>query len=78
MSKQYIYEVAEESVDVRKFEIVSDRKLSYDEVQDCLYNCDIVKTGTCAKRDGIQTTYLWTYYGDNPKFEIDGELKEQE
>ena len=76
MSKQYIYEVEEQSVDIRKFEIVSDRKLTYDEVQNAICLSDITTEGYAETNDGITATYLWTNYGDNAEIDIEGDLKE--
>jgi len=78
MSKKYIYEVAEQSIDVRKFEIVSERKLTYDEVQDAICLPDIRKEGHAETDNGITATYLWTNYGDDAEIDIEGNLKEQD
>ena len=77
MSKQYIYEVTEQSVDIRKFEIISDRKLTYEEVEDAICLPDISKAGDCETDNGVTTTYLWTDYGDDSEIDIEGNLKEQ-
>ena len=75
--KQYIYEVEEQSVDIRKFEIVSDRKLTYNEVMHSICMPDISKTGDCKTDNGITATYLWTDFGEDGQIIIEGEeLKE--
>jgi hypothetical protein len=78
MTKQYIYEVAEQSVDIRKFEIVSDRKLTYDEVQDATFLPNIEVAGSCGKDNGITATFLYTYYGENSEMDCYGDFKEQD
>ena len=78
MSKQYIYEVEEQSIDIRKFEIVSDRKLTYDEVQEATFLPNIERAGSCGTNNGITATYLWTDYGDNAEMDCYGNFKEQD
>ena len=75
--KQYIYEVEEQSVDIRKFEIVSDRKLTYNEVMHSMCLPDISIEGDCETDNGITATYLWTDFGEDGQIIIEGaELKE--
>ena len=74
--KQYIYEVEEQSVDIRKFEIVSDRKLTYDEVQEATYLPNIEVAGSSGTDNGITATFLHTYYGENSEINCEGDFKE--
>jgi len=75
--KQYIYEVEEWSNDIRKFEIVSDRKLTYNEVMHSICLPDISKEGDCETDNGVTTTYLYTDFGEDGQIIIEGEeLKE--
>jgi len=77
MNKIYEYEATEQSVDVRNFSIVSDRKLTYDELNEAICMPSITKVGDCETDDGITVTYLWTDYGDDAQFDVDGELKDE-
>tara|TARA_R110000803_G_scaffold203813_1_gene269547 strand:- start:71 stop:328 length:258 start_codon:yes stop_codon:yes gene_type:complete len=62
---KYKYIATEKSVDVRHFEILSDRKLTKDEVEDAMALPDIDKVGDSELENGIQSTYLRTEYGDD-------------
>ena len=73
--KQYIYEVEEWSNDIRKFEIVSDRKLTYDEVQEATYLPNIEVAGSSGTNNGITATFLYTYYGENSEMDCFGDFK---
>lgn len=77
MNKIYEYEATEQSVDIRNFSIVSDRKLTYDELNEAICMPSITKVGDCETDDGITVTYLWTDYGDDAQFDVDGELKDE-
>jgi len=73
-TKEYVYEVSEQSTDIRYFEIVSDKKLTESEILDAICLPNISKVGDCITDDGITVTYLWTDYGDDAQFDVDGEL----
>lgn len=75
MSKQYIYEAEEQSVDVRKFSIVSNRKLTEEEVKEAIHLPDIANAGSSRSEDGITATFLWTYYGDDSQIDVYGNFK---
>ena len=77
MNKIYEYEATEQSVDVRNFSIVSDRKLTWDELNEAICMPNITKVGDDITDDGITVTYLWTDYGDDAQFDVDGELKDE-
>jgi len=77
MNKIYEYEATEQSVDVRNFSIVSDRKLTWGEILDAICLPNISKEGDGITDDGITVTYLWTDYGDDAQFDVDGELKDE-
>ncbi len=72
--KEFVYEVNERSIDVRYFEIVSDKKLSHNEVIEAICLPDISKEGDSKKEGGITSTFMWTDFGDNEDVEILGEL----
>jgi len=77
MNKIYEYEATEQSVDVRNFSIVSDRKLTWDELNEAICMPNITKVGDDITDNGITVTYLWTDYGDDAQFDVDGELKDE-
>ena len=76
--KQYIYEVSEQSTDTRYFEIVSNRKLTEEEINDAMCMPDIRKEGDCETDNGITSTFKWTDYGDDAEIDIEGNLKEED
>jgi hypothetical protein len=79
MTKKYIYEVSEQSTDTRYFEIVSNRKLTEEEINDAMCMPDIRKEGDCETDDGITSTFKWTDYGEDTEIEIDsGDIKDDE
>ena len=46
-TKEYVYEVSEQSTDIRYFEIVSDKKLTESEIHDAICLPNISKEGDC-------------------------------
>ena len=78
MSKEtYTYEVSEQSTDTRYFEIVSNRKLTEEEIHDAVCLTNISKEGDCVKEGGITATFKWTDFGEDCDFIIaDGDIKE--
>ena len=75
--KEYVYQVNERSIDVRYFEIVSDKKLSHNEVIDAICLPDISKEGDSKKEGGITSTFMWTDFGETEDVEVLGELKDE-
>jgi len=61
----YKYIATEESVDVRHFEIVADRKLNEEEIIDAMCLPDIDVKGSCEEEHGIKVTYIRTECGDD-------------
>ena len=78
MTKKYEYEATEQSVDVRNFSIVSDRKLTWDELNEAICMPSITKEGNCETDDGITVTYLWTDYGDDAQVDFNGDIEEDD
>tara|TARA_R110000796_G_scaffold111306_4_gene222799 strand:- start:53 stop:295 length:243 start_codon:yes stop_codon:yes gene_type:complete len=78
MNKKYEYEATEQSVDVRNFSIVSDRKLTWDELNQAICMPNITKEGSCETDDGITVTYLYTDFGDDSEFNVDGDIEEKD
>ena len=76
MNKIYEYEATEQSVDVRNFSIVSDRKLTESEILDAICLPNISKEGDCEKDGGITSTFKYTDFGEDSQMEVDsGELE---
>ena len=77
--EEYVYEVSEQSTDVRYFEIVSDKKLTEEEIRDAVCLPNILKEGDCVKDGGITSTFKWTDFGEDSDLEIDsGDIKDDE
>ena len=74
--KEYVYKVSEHCIDVRYFEIVSNKKLSHNEVIDAICLPDISKEGDAKKEGGITSTFMWTDFGETTDVKILGELKD--
>jgi len=84
MSEKYEYEVHQWSEDTRSFTIVSDRKLTADEVSDIYLDRDLDNEGKAIKihhglriKGDIDCTYHGTRYG-NGDVEYDGDFKDNE
>ena len=75
--KEYVYQVNERSIDVRYFEIVSDKKLTHNEVIEAICLPDISKEGDSKKEGGITSTFMWTDFGETEDVEVLGELKDE-
>ena len=56
-TKEYVYEVSEQSTDTRYFEIVSDKKLTEEEINNAICLPNISKEGDCEKDGGITSTF---------------------
>jgi len=78
MNKKYEYEVTEQTVDVRNFSVVSDRKLTEGELNEAICLPSITKEGDCESDNGITVTYLYTDYGDDSQCDFNGDIKEEE
>jgi len=79
MSKQYIYEASEQTVDVRSWTIKSDRQLTEDEVTDIYQDSQIENEGEEQEYStGITVTFEGTEYGDDAIPDIQGDFKEED
>ncbi len=77
MSKQYIYEASEQSVDVRSWTIKSDRQLTEEEVTEIYQDSQIDDEGEEQEYStGITVTYEGTEYGDDSIPDVQGDFKE--
>ena len=75
--EEYVYEVSEQSTDVRYFEIVSDKKLTEEEIRDAVCLPNILKEGDCVKDGGITSTFKYSDFGDDSQMEVDsGDIEE--
>ena len=79
MSKEeYVYEVSDRSSDVRYFQIVSDKKLTEEEIANAICLPDLRKEWDCVKEGGITSTFKYSDFGDNPEMEVDsGDVEEE-
>jgi len=79
MNKEtYTYEVSEQSTDTRYFEIMSNRKLTEEEIHNAICMPDIQKEWDCVKEGGITATFKWTDFGEDSDMEIDsGEVSDE-
>ena len=79
MSKKYIYQASESSVDVRSWTIESDRQLTEEEVSDIYHDSQIEDEGKEHQYSkGITVTYEGTEYGDDVQPLFEGDFKEEE
>ena len=77
--KKYAYEVSEQSTDVRYFEIVSDKKLTEEEIHNAICMPDIQKEWDCVKEGGITSTFKYSDFGDDSQMEVDsGEVCDEQ
>lgn len=61
----YKYIATEHSLDVRYFEIVSNRELSEEEITDAMSLPDITVEGSTEEEQGVKVTYTHTDFGDD-------------
>jgi hypothetical protein len=79
MTKKYIYEASEQTVDVRSWTIESDRQLTEEEVEGIYQDSQIEDAGKEYKySEGIMVTFNGTEYGDDSIPNIEGDFKEEE
>ena len=77
MSKEYIYEASEQTVDVRSWTIKSDRQLTEDEVTDIYQDSQIEnEVEEQEYSTGITVTFEGTEYGDDAIPDVQGDFKE--
>jgi|TARA_R110000787_G_scaffold26369_2_gene73834 hypothetical protein len=62
---KYKYIATEQSLDVRHFEIFSDKKLEETQIEDALCLPDICKEGDVKTKEGVQVTFKRTEHGDD-------------
>tara|TARA_R110000772_G_scaffold130266_1_gene238566 strand:- start:495 stop:770 length:276 start_codon:yes stop_codon:yes gene_type:complete len=62
---KYKYIATEKSLDIRHFEILSDKKLTQEEIEDAMACPDIDNVGDTKLENGVQATYLRTEYADD-------------
>ena len=78
MSKKYIYEASEASVDVRYWTIKSDRQLTEEEVSDIYQDSVCFDEGKEYQYSkGITVTYDGTEYGDDAQPLLEGDFKDE-
>ena len=75
------YEIEESSVDTRRWEIRSPRKLTHEEVFEIYneYTSFVKKPQTLSgKFEGVTVYFIGTRYGENSEYEMNGDFKEEE
>ena len=78
MSKKYIYEADEQSIDVRSWTIESDKQLTEEEVTEIYQDSQIEDEGKEHEYStGIMVTFHGTEYGDDSQFTVEGDFKEE-
>jgi hypothetical protein len=79
---KYTYEVEEYSQDSRHYEIVSDVKLSEEEITDIYCEVDLVDGYTnqwkMVDKGNVKVTFIGTEYGDDSQVNINGDIEEKE
>jgi hypothetical protein len=76
MTKKYIYEASEQSVDVRSWTIESDKQLTEEEVTEIYQDSQIEDEGKEYEySEGIMVTFDGTEYGDDSIPNIEGDFK---
>ena len=79
MSRKYIYEASEQSVDVRSWTIESDRKLTEEEVTQIYQDSQIDDEGKEYEYSkGIMVTFDGTEYGDDSIPNVQGDFKDDD
>tara|TARA_R100001369_G_scaffold52924_1_gene79799 strand:+ start:713 stop:970 length:258 start_codon:yes stop_codon:yes gene_type:complete len=72
---KYKYKITEESVDIRHFEILSDKLLEEEDILNAMCLVDIGKEGDTGTDEGVRTTYQYTEYGEDSKVNYHREVK---
>ena len=75
------YEIEEWSVDTRRWEIRSPRKLTHEEVFEIYneYTSFVKKPQTLSgKFEGVTVYFIGTRYGENSEYEMNGDFKEEQ
>ncbi len=79
---KFTYEIEEYSQDSRHYEIVSDVKLSEEEITDIYCEVDLVDGYTnqwkMVDKGNVKVTFVGTEYGDDSQVNINGDIKEEE
>lgn len=79
---KFTYKIEEYSQDSRHYEIVSDVKLSEEEITDIYCEVDLVDGYTnqwnIVDKGNVKVTFVGTEYGDDSQVNINGDIKEEE
>ena len=63
--KKYTYMASEQTVDVRHYKIVSDKKLDDKGISEAMCLVDITKEGDTQEDHGVVSQFIQTEYGDD-------------
>ena len=79
---KFTYKIEEYSQDSRHYEIVSDVKLSEEEITDIYCEVDLVDGYTnqwkMVDKGNVKVTFTGTEYGDDSQVNINGDIEEKE
>ena len=67
---KYTYTFSEQSVDTRYYKVQSDKKLTYDQVLDLGFSCELKDNSVYEDQDG-KAVFITTEFGDDSQIEID-------
>ena len=68
---KYTYKFSEQSVDVRYWEVQSEKKLTEEEMLDLGFSTDVENEGSVYTEDGVKATFIGTEYGDDGQIEVE-------
>ena len=68
---KYTYKFSEQSVDVRYWEVQSNKKLTEEEMLEFGFSTDLRNEGSVYTEDGVKATFIGTEYGDDGQIEVE-------
>ena len=73
MSKEYkyTYKFSEQSVDVRHWEVQSNKKLTEEEMLDLGFSTDLRNEGSVYTDENVKATFIGTEFGDDAQIQIE-------
>tara|TARA_R110002012_G_scaffold232307_2_gene405080 strand:- start:168 stop:530 length:363 start_codon:yes stop_codon:yes gene_type:complete len=68
---KYTYKFSEQSVDVRYWEVQSDKKLTEEEMLEFGFSTDLTKEGSVHIEENVKATFIGTEFGDDGQIQIE-------
>jgi len=68
---KYTYKFSEQSVDVRYWEVQSNKKLTEEEMLEFGFSTDLRNEGSVYTEDDVKATFIGTDYGDDGQIQIE-------